>query len=834
MKNAFVSLLAFLPLIARAEVVINEVHSNSPADRPREEFVELFNKGAESIDLSGWRFDEGIRFIFSEGVMLAPGAYLVVAQEPDRALFEGVARVFGPYEGQLQGDGEEVSLVDRSGEEVDRVDYRVGSPWPTVSDGDGPSMELVHPSLDNDLGSSWRPSDGEPTPGRVNSVRQENPAPNIRQVRHVPKAPTSVETVTITAKITDADGMGEVMLHYQDMEAGHYIPAYSPVPRTSLLANPEQPRRLSSGYAEGLFTGFWDKRPMVDDGTNGDALAMDGIYTIVLPALPNRSLFRYYIKAKDVSGEEVRAPMQDDPSLNYAWFVYDGVPEYAPATSVQGDGHVYSREVLESLPVYHLLVRSEDWEECIAYSGGDQHPREAMDARRAYNWSGTIVYGDEVYDNISFRLRGGNGRYHLRGKRSMKFRFNKGRYFEVRNNRGEPYPEKWRVLTTSKMYGNRNNPSETFGTRRGPGNFGLVDSINGQLWRLFKVPAAHAHWFHFRVIDGEEEAPDQYAGDFYGLNLALERFDSRFLRARGMPKGNLYKLTDRISNGKEQQRYQAPDAVQDASDYLNIKNQLRANKEEDWLNRHVNWDNWYRYTAVEEAVRHYDYWPTADKNMVYYFEPAADPEEKPLGIFWQLPYDSDATWGPSWNNGEDIPGAAVARKEPYQIGLRNAIRGFRDLIWREEVLSPMLDDLAAVIRDFYPADRDRWNSAPTSEGREDFGPMETKVTDMLAFAFEGNLSYPGGSVGNGGRAAWLDDLAMDSAVPRTPSIDYDGPDTFPVDQLSFVSTGFRKASLFVTSNFRDIPLQEISPEKKGRGYLHKVTGIRPECTALLA
>ena len=40
-------------------------------------------------------------------------------------------------------------------------------------------MELIHPSLNNNLGGSWRSADGKPTPGSENSVFADNAAPQM-------------------------------------------------------------------------------------------------------------------------------------------------------------------------------------------------------------------------------------------------------------------------------------------------------------------------------------------------------------------------------------------------------------------------------------------------------------------------------------------------------------------------------------------------------------------------------------------------------------------------------------------------------------------------------
>ena len=68
------------------------------------------------------------------------------------------------------------------------------------------------------------------------------------------------------------------------------------------------------------------------------------------------------------------------------------------------------------------------------------------------------MYEGKVYDHIGYRLRGGNGRYNyssIAGKRSMKFRFNRGNYFQARDLSGNKFPSKWQHLNTSKMFGNQ-------------------------------------------------------------------------------------------------------------------------------------------------------------------------------------------------------------------------------------------------------------------------------------------------------------------------------------------------------------------------------------------
>jgi hypothetical protein len=46
------------------------------------------------------------------------------------------------------------------------------------------------------------------------------------------------------------------------------------------------------------------------------------------------------------------------------------------------------------------------------------------EGRFHFNWEGAAVYDGEVYDHVTYRLRGANGRYHP-GKRSFRIRLRK-------------------------------------------------------------------------------------------------------------------------------------------------------------------------------------------------------------------------------------------------------------------------------------------------------------------------------------------------------------------------------------------------------------------------
>ncbi|MBN2132968.1 MAG: lamin tail domain-containing protein [Sedimentisphaerales bacterium] len=809
---------------AGANVLINEIHCNPDVESELVEFIELHNAGASDVDLSGWYFDEGVSYVFGPGARLPANGYIVIAEDPQQVYAKwGTGRfplnpalILGPYAGRLSNEGEKLVLCDAGGEVVDEVEYKIGFPWPTVGDpvradiaGTGASLQLANPQSDNAQGGNWR-SD-PPTPAAANrTVYTDNLPPGLDRVGHAPQRPHSGESVTITIEAADPDGVAGVSLEYQVVPAGQYVPSHLPVPVSALQADPNTEHSVNPQYSS---LSNWTAVAMLDDGAGRDAHAADNVYTAVIPPQANRTLVRYRITATDALGADVTAPYPDDTAQNFALYVYDGVPDY--------EG--FPAETLQRLPVYHLLTRAEDMHQTLGYNSSDQIAQflggASNPARFVYNWYGTLVYDGVVYDNIRYRLRGGNGRY-LGGnsKRSMRFRFNRGHYFQARDMEGELYPAKWRTLTIAKGFDNRQTLT-----------FSLNEHVNFWLFNKLGVPAPLSHYFHFRVVDGAAEAPDPWRGDFWGLWFAQETYDVRFLETHDLEKGNLYKLVNSTRDAKEQQRYQAPYAVTDGSDHDNIENRLTGYSTTDFIRNHVRLDKWYAYHSLCQAIRNYDFWPSANKNAAWYFEPVYTPANSYLGLMWTLPWDTDASWGPTWNNGHDVVynsvfpagggGSDGAAHPELQPDYYNAVREIRDLLWQRDQIEPLVDEFAAPIADLAAADLRRWLNAPSDAGNYNGlggagkNGLAALVEDMKRFAFTGG-SWPGGSVGAGGRAAFLDSLADDTdghLIPAKPSIAYIGEPGFRMNALRFRVSPFadpQGAGTFAGLRWR---IAEVSP-----------------------
>ena len=178
-KTILLISLIVLSINANSQIVINEINYKDAIDFPTKDWIELYNDSAATVDISNWVFkdnDDLHEFVIPNGTTMGPGSYLVLSQflADFQSMFPGVSNVIGDFEFGLSGGGELIRLFNNSGQLVDFVEYSDIEPWPTEPDGNGPTLELRSPNLDNALASSWAaslpPSAAHGTPGQQNST----------------------------------------------------------------------------------------------------------------------------------------------------------------------------------------------------------------------------------------------------------------------------------------------------------------------------------------------------------------------------------------------------------------------------------------------------------------------------------------------------------------------------------------------------------------------------------------------------------------------------------------------------------------------------------------
>jgi len=745
-------------------VVINEIHYDPDVKTELIEFVELHNTAAEDIDLSGWYFRSGISYRFDAGATLSAGGYVIVTQNPAHIQVKwSSARiavpphlVFGPFDGKLSNNGENIELCNAYGDEIDQVDYQLGFPWPTVGDpvpdnqpGTGNSIQLVNPFGDNDLAGSWRSAD--PTPTKHNeTVYLENTPPHIRQVKHSPKQPKSGEVVTVTAKVTDADGVADVTLSHQIVESGSYI-----------------------NIKDSQYYTNWTNITMHDDGLNGDAIAGDDIYSTQLPGSIqiHRRLLRYRITVTDSGGRGLLVPYIDDPQPNFAYFVYDGVPDWYGAIQPGVSPVVrYGTDVMRSLPVYQLISKNTDIENCTwrqRYGGSD------------YKWNGTLVYDGKVYDHIRYRARGGVWRYAM-GKNMWKFDFNRGHSFQARDDYGRKYDTTWDKLNFSACIQQ--------GDYQHRGEQGMFEAAAFKLFNMMGSEASKTNWLQFRVIDEVvESGPTQYDGDFWGLYMTLEQMDGRFLNEHNLPDGNLYKMEGYSGDLNNQ----GPTHVTNGSDLSAFMSGYGSRPSEAWWDQNVNLAGYLGYRCVVEGVHHGDI--GYGKNWFFYLNPQTNK--------WSmLSWDVDLTWANNmYGNGEDVfkNQGRIFSNSNILIEYQNRLREFHDLLYNADQLYQVLDDLADIIDPptggptFVDADRAMW----------DFNPIMTSGYINGSKAGQGRFYQRAATKDFRGMVQIMKNYAVsnyrefdtyfeDSSIPHTPVVTATCPSTYPINSLTFEANPF--------------------------------------------
>jgi hypothetical protein len=151
------------------EVVINEImyhHQSAPGanglppQSSDEQWVELYNKSTNMVDLTGWHLEGGIDYDFLPGKTLSPGSYLVVARNATalRALYPSID-IVGDFSGKLSHKGDSIVLDDGADNPVSSVRYYTGGRWAELADGGGSSLELRDPNADTSRPEAWAASD---------------------------------------------------------------------------------------------------------------------------------------------------------------------------------------------------------------------------------------------------------------------------------------------------------------------------------------------------------------------------------------------------------------------------------------------------------------------------------------------------------------------------------------------------------------------------------------------------------------------------------------------------------------------------------------------------
>jgi hypothetical protein len=213
-------------------LVINEIMYYPYAGY--DEYIEIRNLSASPVSLNGpssttWRVG-GVGYNFPIGQTIPANGYaLVVGIDPavfrTKYAIPAQVPIFGPFAGNLQDNGERVSLeqpdtpyVDGLGQTVvpymliDSVRYNDIAPWPIDAHGNGPALQRLNSSAYADDPINWFANGA--TPGGTNNT---NSLPTVSLTGPTQGATFTVPTtVSFTANASDSGGSISKVEFYVD------------------------------------------------------------------------------------------------------------------------------------------------------------------------------------------------------------------------------------------------------------------------------------------------------------------------------------------------------------------------------------------------------------------------------------------------------------------------------------------------------------------------------------------------------------------------------------------------------------------------------------------
>lgn len=565
---------SLVALTVRGDVRINELFYHPASELDREEWLELVNTGTNRVDVSGWRFTEGVRFTIPPNTRINPGGFLVVAADAGSFATNhpGVTPVVAGWEGILSNSGQQVQLVDAAGKPVDSVRYaddgewadRVrdavdyghrGWAWQSAADGLGASLELRQLALPNGLGRNWAPSTVPGgTPGAPNSTATTNLPPLITEVRHRPLVPKATEAVTVIARLVDEG---------------------TPATLTGSL----------HWHLDGA-AGF-NAVPLLDDGQHGDGAPADGVFAATIPAQTNGAIVEFYLSATDAQTQTRTWPA---PAL------MDGAPQQVANALYQVDAAA-SLAALKpgELPRYRLILTAADRAELESINRNSPpapfpQPSPFNDQTRSRaQFNATFISqdgtGTELRYLIGVRNRGNGSRT----------KSPPGLRLHLRND------ELWRkssALNLNSQY----TPAQLLGSA---------------LYQRAGLAAADSRPVHLRVNNRDLHTT---GSPNYGFYVANEVINSEFA-ARAFPEdssGNLYRGIRLTGDGadlaflgtnaapyRENYFKQSNTSQDDWRDLIELCRVLDDTSDAEFaaaVRRTVNVDSWMRYFALETLV----------------------------------------------------------------------------------------------------------------------------------------------------------------------------------------------------------------------------------------
>lgn len=536
-------------------------------DYDSSDWIELYNGTAAPVNLDGYHLTDDrldlTKWRFPAVTLPAGGYLLVWASNKDR-------RVPGqPLHTSFSlSDGEELYLVAPDGTSIV---YGYTSPL-AATEGNNVTFFDRYPDETNvsygiQGGAMQFAYFKTPTPGGANGAVTQPYGPVITQEAHTPAQPTPGTAVTVTARIRpEQDEVDDGSTTY------NFI--------------------FSATLTYRVMYGAESSVPMRDDGTGGDALAGDNIWTGVIPGTHGATagqMLRWSISGTSAQGTSRRSP------------------QFLLPDSVQYHGTVIADATLTTpLPVLHRFVETP----ALADTEGGTFC--------------SIFFNGEFHDRCRIRMRGNTSRTFP--KKSHKIDLPPGRRVPLKLvPAGQPEPPQVSELNINTTYTDKSY---------------VRALMAAEMHALSGIPSPEIYHVHQREN-----------GAFYSVALFVENVDDIFLEKHGIDEhGAFYKAVgdngacDFTTASAYEKKNRPTEGYADLESVVaNLG--LTGTALETWLFDNVDiatWVNWHAGSVISQNI------DASNKNYYIYRDTLGSRE-------WSvLPWDLDLTFGPNQLNNDVI------------------------------------------------------------------------------------------------------------------------------------------------------------------------------------
>lgn len=485
-------------------------------------------------------------------------------------------------------------------------------------------------------------------------------------VRHTPQQPKAGQAVTI---VVPGDVISKsVQLQWQAVPPGEYV------------------RRTDAAYDQNWRT------------IAGRRQAPNFIFEIPGEEIKHRWLYRYRVLITQADGTQIVLPDPKATVPNFAFFCYDGLPEWSGAREPgKTPARKFSASFLNTIKPYHLIARGED----IATSQWDGGAHKKR-------FPGTFVYDGVVYDHIAFTNRG-QGSAYISGKNKWALKFNKEQPVPLRNNRGERYRVPWNGVDL-----NPGTHTPYIPVHRGIA--GLDEAVTFRAYQLAGVPSSSTHWVHFRVIDGAAESnpKDQYDGDLWGLYLAIADLDQEILNEQKLPDGLIVSIQSGL-------KHLPADMSAGQKEWDLFRGGMHSNSPEDWWRKNLDLPKYFSFHSLNRLMGNVDIRP--DGNHGYY--------RAPDGKWSPLPWDNDMCFVPRHHQPGHIDAIRCLDHANIKREYQNRAREILDLFCADATptggqIGQLVQELARVLSppgfetNWAQLDEAMWNWHPRFQQKGSF------------------------------------------------------------------------------------------------------------------